>query len=61
MNIYDTKMVICTKCKKTIGEIDFEATAYHVLCRQCSSPSLESKMHHDHNYQDSLLKTPRVI
>lgn len=60
MNIYDTKMVICTKCKKTIGEIDFEATAYHILCRQCTNPPLEDKMQY-HSHQDSLTKTLHMI
>ena len=35
MNLYDTKVVNCGLCKKTIGEVDFDAMIPHPLCGQC--------------------------
>ena len=38
MNIYDTKQVRCTKCKISIGEIDFDAEVTMPLCGKCANP-----------------------
>ena len=38
MNIYDMKSVICTKCKISIGEIDFDAEVTMPLCGKCANP-----------------------
>lgn len=38
MNIYDTKVITCTKCKKAIGEIEFDSMIIQPLCGQCSNP-----------------------
>ncbi|BDQ30354.1 hypothetical protein NZNM25_10040 [Nitrosopumilus zosterae] len=38
MNIYDTKSVICAKCKSSIGEIEFDAEVIMPLCGKCANP-----------------------
>ena len=35
MNIYDTKPVNCSKCGKSIGEIDYDAVVTLPKCRHC--------------------------
>ena len=39
MNIYDTKPIRCVECKKTIGEIDFDAEVVRPKCGQCANPT----------------------
>lgn len=41
MNLYDTKSVICHKCKFVIGEIDFDAEVILPLCGKCANPMPE--------------------
>jgi len=36
LNIYDTKIVICVNCKKSIGEVELDSTMNNPLCGQCA-------------------------
>jgi len=38
LNIYDTKPLICSKCKESIGEIDYDALVIRPLCGKCANP-----------------------
>lgn len=42
MNLYDTKIVRCVICKKSIGEVEFDAEIIRPKCGQCSNPVLSS-------------------
>ncbi|MCV0401340.1 MAG: hypothetical protein K5777_05115 [Nitrosopumilus sp.] len=37
MNLYDKKMVKCTECDKTVGEIDMEVEVKDVVCNKCQN------------------------
>ena len=37
MNIYDTRIIICSKCKKGIGEIEFDSSISSPICGICLS------------------------
>jgi len=41
MNIYDTKVVRCSKCGKSIGEIEYDAMVTLPKCGQCANPTPE--------------------
>jgi len=38
MNIYDTKVVSCSKCGKSIGEIEYDAVVTLPKCGHCANP-----------------------
>ncbi|MDH3617229.1 MAG: hypothetical protein OEM89_00730 [Nitrosopumilus sp.] len=38
MNIYDTKTISCAKCKKDIGEVDYDSLVIRPLCGHCVNP-----------------------
>ena len=38
MNIYDTMSIYCSKCKISIGEVDWDAKVIHPLCGKCANP-----------------------
>ncbi|NHI03808.1 hypothetical protein DYY67_0878 [Candidatus Nitrosotalea sp. TS] len=38
MNIYDTKVVKCSKCGKSIGEIEYDAVVTLPKCGYCANP-----------------------
>ena len=38
MNIYDKKIIKCTKCNKSIGEIDYDAEIVYPQCGDCADP-----------------------
>lgn len=38
LNIYDTKVVNCSKCGKSIGEIDYDAIVTLPECGHCVNP-----------------------
>ena len=38
MNIYDTKVIFCSRCETSIGEVDFEAKIINALCGKCANP-----------------------
>lgn len=38
MNIYDTKVVKCSKCGKSIGEIEYDAVVTLPKCGSCANP-----------------------
>jgi len=38
MNIYDTKSILCRRCKTSIGEIDYDAEVMLPLCGKCANP-----------------------
>ena len=61
MNIYDTKIVVCTTCKKAIGEIELDSIMMSSLCGQCAS--IEDKTHNIVKYQqdDFGVKTGQVV
>ena len=41
MNIYDTKVVSCSKCGKSIGEIEYDAVVTLPKCGHCANPTPE--------------------
>ena len=38
LNIYDTKTISCAKCKKDIGEVDYDSQVIRPLCGYCANP-----------------------
>ncbi|HUU48847.1 MAG TPA: hypothetical protein VMW55_08705 [Nitrosopumilaceae archaeon] len=38
MNLYDTRVVTCTNCKKVVGEVEFDALIIRPSCGQCANP-----------------------
>ncbi len=38
MNIYDTKVVKCSKCGKSIGEVEYDAVVTLPKCGHCANP-----------------------
>lgn len=37
MNLYDKKMIKCTECGKTVGEIDIKVKVKVVVCDTCQN------------------------
>jgi hypothetical protein len=37
--LYDTKIVHCTKCNKSIGEVEFDAEIVFPKCGHCADPT----------------------
>lgn len=35
MNLYDKKIIKCSRCKKTVGEIDMDVKIVDVVCKNC--------------------------
>ena len=63
MNIYDNKMVVCATCKKTIGEVDYDALIIRPLCGQCADPIPEGdKIRYtaSHYQNKSQVKIPQI-
>ena len=38
MNLYDTKSIICYKCNRFIGEIEYDAVITLPKCGKCANP-----------------------
>lgn len=38
MNIYDTRVIHCSKCDKYIGEVEFDAEIILPKCGKCANP-----------------------
>lgn len=38
MNIYDTRVIRCSKCDKYIGEVEFDAEIILPKCGRCANP-----------------------
>ena len=38
MNIYDTKVIRCAKCDKSIGEVEYDAEIVLPKCGSCANP-----------------------
>jgi hypothetical protein len=38
LNLYDTKVIRCTKCNKSIGEVEFDAEIVFPKCGHCADP-----------------------
>jgi phage FluMu protein Com len=38
LNIYDTKIIRCTKCNKYIGEVEYDAEIVFPKCGNCANP-----------------------
>lgn len=36
MNLYDTKLYYCSKCGKSVGELEYDCKAISLICGQCS-------------------------
>ncbi len=43
MNIYDTKPIACSRCEKSIGEVDYDAKIINPLCGECANPLPEGE------------------
>ncbi|OLC33443.1 MAG: hypothetical protein AUH84_06950 [Thaumarchaeota archaeon 13_1_40CM_4_38_7] len=41
MNLYDTKSIICSKCNRFIGEIEYDAVVTLPKCGRCANPMPE--------------------
>jgi hypothetical protein len=37
--LYDTKIIHCTKCNKSIGEVEFDAEIVFPKCGHCADPT----------------------
>lgn len=63
MNIYDKKPISCVKCKKCIGEIDYDAKIINQLCGQCVNSFLEGDTNrYTINYfQTQFKKNPIIL
>jgi hypothetical protein len=35
LNLYDTKIIRCIECDKSIGEIDYDSNVISPICGQC--------------------------
>lgn len=35
LNLYDTRIVRCTKCNASIGEIEYESEFVRIYCKSC--------------------------
>jgi len=38
LNLYDTKIIICSKCNRLIGEIEYDAEVTLPRCGLCANP-----------------------
>ncbi|MBI5377641.1 MAG: hypothetical protein HZA82_03360 [Thaumarchaeota archaeon] len=38
MNIYDKRIICCSKCDKYIGEVDYDAEIILPKCGKCANP-----------------------
>ncbi|TLX93228.1 MAG: hypothetical protein E6K91_08915 [Thaumarchaeota archaeon] len=38
MNLYDTKSIICYKCNRFIGEVEYDAVVTLPKCGKCANP-----------------------
>jgi hypothetical protein len=38
MNIYDKRVICCSKCDKYIGEVDYDAEIILPKCGKCANP-----------------------
>lgn len=47
MNIYDTKLIHCSKCEKFIGEIDCDAIVMLPKCGKCVNQTSKENNHID--------------
>lgn len=36
MNLYDTKLIYCSKCEKAIGEVEYDCEITYLICGKCS-------------------------
>lgn len=55
MNIYDTKLIHCSKCEKFIGEIDHDAIVMLPKCGKCVNQALK-----ENNYIDITSKNEEI-
>lgn len=55
MNLYDTKVLTCTKCGSSIGEIDWDAQVIRVLCSKCTNalPAADKIIYTVSHYQNN--------
>lgn len=44
MNLYDTKLVYCSKCGKCIGEVEYDSEISPLLCGLCSRAVISLKL-----------------
>ena len=42
MSLYDTKVVRCKKCDKSIGEVEYDAEIVLAQCSKCADPLPEN-------------------
>lgn len=61
MNIYDTKIITCTNCKKTIGEVDYDVKIHHIMCGQCVSQLSGNKITYNQDQNKSLTKILQAV
>ncbi|AJM92292.1 hypothetical protein [Nitrosopumilus piranensis] len=50
MNLYDKKVIKCSNCKKTVGEIDMDVQIVDVLCKKCKKKIAQNET--SYNYLD---------
>lgn len=43
MNLYDKKIVKCTKCGNPVGEIDMEVEVKGTVCKKCQNNKINKK------------------
>jgi hypothetical protein len=63
MNIYDTKSVLCSNCKVSIGEIDYDAEVVRPLCGKCANPLPEGDnvLYTVSHFQNNPLQKSKII
>lgn len=47
MNLYDKKLVKCSKCGKTIGEVEMEVKVVCVVCDKCKIENKQKDVSYD--------------
>lgn len=58
MNIYDKKIVRCSRCDQCIGEVDYDAEIMLPKCGQCANPLPEGDDKVLYNVSKYMFKKP---
>jgi len=48
MNLYDKKIIKCSKCSTSIGEVDLETRVTNVVCKKCKNEDKQKESSYDY-------------